>query len=295
MTRWAWVIIAGVGLWCPSLRAQVVAPFQLPDNEPQNVYVQPATPTPDQLVNKGGVHFSLDISYLSTYMYRGIDQSTPPERNEHALQFDGRLTFDVGKAPHPFIGVFSNIFNTDPVSKFEEIRPYAGVEWTIRPITVSAGFNSFIFPNREGLDYQEVWTQISVDDSRFFHTERPFLHPYVYGAYDYNKYYGFYLEAGVNHDFVIGDSGVILTAVGDFGYVAHNSYFLGTGPLAHDTGFQHYDVGAVLTYDIGRALGIPLRYGQWQVKGLLFYTGPVEAGLRANNRIWGGVGVEFKY
>ena len=270
-------------------------PLQMLDEEPDDVYLQPGAPTLDQLVNQGGVHFSLDVSYYSTYMFRGIDQSTLPVRNEKALQFNGRLSFDLGKLPHPFLGVFSNIFNSDPVSRFEEVRPYAGLEYTIRPITVAAGFNGYIFPNREGHDTQEVWVQISADDSRLFHSDRPFLAPYVYGAYDFDKFNGFYLEAGLKHDFIFGDTGLVLTAVGDFAYVAHDRYFIVPGPDRQETGFQHYDVGLIATYDIGRVLGISRRYGIVNLKGSLFYTGPVTTELRANSRIWGGVGLEFKY
>jgi len=296
MTAWTWVASAGlIAMTATALRAQVVTPFQLLDDEPENVYLTQPVPKTEQLINQGGVHFALEVDYASAYMYRGIDQSTPPLRNEHSLQFDGRLTWDLGKLPHPFVGLFSNVFNNDPVSRFEEVRPYAGLEWSARPITVAAGFNGYIFPNRKGLDTQEIWVSITANDSRFFHEAQAVLTPYVYGAYDFDKYDGFYLESGIKHDFVLGDTGVVLTAVGDFAYVAHHKYFFGTGPLAHATGFQHYDAGAILSYDVGRAVGVPLRYGQWIVKGYLYYTGPVEAGLRANNRIWGGVGIEFKY
>ena len=183
MRRWVWMIAAGAAVLLARIStAQVRTPFELDYEEPENVYLPPQGPTPDQLTNQGGVHFSLDTTYLSTYMYRGVDQSTPPIRNEHALQFDGRLDFDLGKLPHPFIGVFSNIFNHDPVSRFEEVRPYGGVAWTIRPITVAGGFNAYNFPNRTGKDTQEGWMSITVDDSRLWHTERPFLQPYVYGG-----------------------------------------------------------------------------------------------------------------
>lgn len=278
-----------------TLCAQVRGPYQVLDEEPDNVYAQPATPTPEQLTNQGGVHLSFSVDYLSTYMFRGIDQSTLPQRNEHALQFNSRLEWDLGKLPHPFIGVFSNVFNDDPISRFEEVRPYAGLEWTIRPITLGGGFTGYIFPEREAQDTQEVWAQIAVDDSRFFHTDRPVFNPYVYGAFDFNKYNGFYLEAGIRHEFEFGETGVKLTVVGDFAYVAHDRYFMDTGPNAAATGLQHYDAGGILTYELNRPLHIPDRFGHFEVRGQLFYTGTVTEGLRANSRVWGGVGLNFRY
>ena len=277
------------------LCAQIRQPFQLLDDEPEDVYLPAGPPTPRELTNQGGVNFSLEVDYASHYIFRGVDQSTPPKRNENALQFNSRLDFNLGKLPHPFIGVFSNIFYNDPVSRFEEVRPYAGAEWTIRPITVAGGFTSYIFPNREGKDTQEVWVRISGDDSRLWHSERPVLTPYIYGAYDFHKYDGFYLEAGLKHDFIIGETGLVLTAVGDLAYVVHDPYFRNPGPVGKETGFQHYDCGMIATYDLNPALGIPQRFGQWQVRGYLMYSGSVSEGLRADSRIWGGIGLSFRY
>lgn len=291
---WVWVVMAGVLSSAGTAGAQLVGPLQMLDQEPDNVYLPPAPPTLEQLTNEGGVNFALDISYLSHYVYRGVDQSTPPLRSEQPLQFNGRLAFNLGKLPHPFIGLFANVFNNDPISRFEEVRPYAGLEWTLRPVILTAGYNSYIFPNRQPKDTQEVWGQIVVDDSRFFHTELPVLSPYVYGAYDFDKFDGFYIEAGLKHDFIIGDTGVVLTAQGDAAYVIHDRYFQLAGSSTV-TGFQHYDIGLTATYSLNRALNLPRRYGEWQLKGYLFYTEGLSSHLRGDTRIWGGAGIGFKY
>jgi hypothetical protein len=295
MTRlWVWAMATGVLAGAHRAAAQVREPFGLLDQEPDNVYLPPAPPTPDQLTNQGGVNFSLDISYLTRYVYRGVDQTTPPLHTEQPLQFDGKLEFNLGKLPHPFIGVFANVFNNDPISRFEEIRPYAGLEWTLRPIILSGGYNSYIFPDRKPKDTQEVWSKIVVDDSRFFHTERPVLSPYVYGAYDFDKFNGFYIEAGLKHDFIIGDTGLVLTTQGDAAYVIHDRYFL-LAPGNQVTGFQHYDIGLTATYSLNTALNLPRRYGEWQLKGYLFYTDGLSSHLRGDTRIWGGIGIGFRY
>ena len=109
------------------------------------------------------------------------------------------------------------------------------------------------------------------------------------------KYHGFYLEGGIRHDFVFGNSGVVLSAIGDFAYVSHDHYFTGTGPNAESTGFQHYDGGVELSYDLDTLFNVPRRFGTWQVKGYLFYTGSVQSTLLADNRLWGGVGIDFSY
>jgi hypothetical protein len=99
----------------------------------------------------------------------------------------------------------------------------------------------------------------------------------------------------VRHDIVFGNSGVTLSGLADFGYAAHDKYFRVPGPGGQNSGFQHYEGGLELSYDLDTLFNVPRRFGTWEVKGYLFYTGSVETGLRASNRIWGGVGMDFKY
>ena len=44
--------------------------------------------------------------------------------------------------------------------------------------------------------------------------------------------------------------GALDTAVGDFAYVSHNTYFRPSDSMGKATGFQHYDVGMEATYDL---------------------------------------------
>ena len=246
-------------------------------------------------MNAGGVNLSLTVNYMTDYVFRGIDKSDVGNAAEDApnLQFDGKLSFNLGKLPHPFVGLFVNVFNDDPVSRFQEIRPTVGFDWYLKPLTVSAGQITYIFPEREKLNTAEVFAQVRLDDSRLFHTDRPFLNPYVYGAYDYDRYDGLYLEAGVQHDIPIEDTGIVLSFVADVGYVLNNGQF--TYKKGEDTGFQHYDVGLIGTYPLNTLLNLPRRYGEWRLKGYLYYTDGIEPNLRADTQIWGGVGINFQY
>jgi hypothetical protein len=256
---------------------------------PQSVY--PETSRPPDLLNSGGVNFGLDVDVLTDYIYRGVDQKTAGERSENALQFDAMAKFNLGKLPHPFIGLFVNVFNNDPVSRFEEVRPYFGLEWNLKPFTVVGGFNSYIHPNRKNLDTQEVFASVTLDDSLLFHTPQPVLSPYVYGAYDIDLYNGFYMEAGVKHDFVFESLGLTLTPRGDIAYVTDNPLYMKT----RSYGLQHYDVGLTAKVSINHLLNVDQRYGQWSVKGYMNYTGRIDDHLKADTLIWGGVGLEFRY
>jgi hypothetical protein len=252
----------------------------------------------DELVNRGGVNLSLTVNYLTDYVYRGIDRSEVGGAEDAPnLQFDSKLSFNLGKLPHPFVGLFVNVYNDDPISRFQEVRPVLGLDWEIRPITITSGYISYIFPERENQNTNEVFLQVALDDSLLLNREQPFLSPYAYAAYDFDKFDGVYMEAGVKHDFAIEDTPLVLTAVADLGYVINNRQFSKNpnSPNAEDTGFQHYDVGLIATYSLNTLLNIPRRYGEFKAKGYLYYTDGIENGLRADSQVWGGVGIQFDY
>ena len=292
--------------------AAFTRPLTLQQDPYESIYLPPGPPREEEGVNSGGVNFSLRVSYLTDYVYRGVDQSERlaalneagvlvPNADVGAedapnLQFDGSLELNLGRLPHPVAGVFANVFNDDPISRFQEIRPYFGIDWDLRPLRIGAGQISYIFPEREDLNTNEIWASITFDDSKLWRIERPLLAPYIYGAYDYDLYDGFYLEAGVKHQFELEDTGIMVTAIADVAYVIDNAQFTDlTSPEPEETGFQHYDVGLIGTLSLNRALGIQRRYGQWTLEGSLYYTDGINSGLRADTQVWGGVTVGFKY
>lgn len=280
----------------------LLRPFALVD-QPESIYPDPEPPKPNTGINEGGVRVSLNVNYLTDYVYRGIDRSEvgaidPAETGDVTedapnLQFDGKLTFDLGRAPSPFVGLFANVYNDDPVSRFQEVRPYFGLDWKIRPLRLSAGWQTYIYPERDDFNTSEIFGRLEIDDSVFFRTDRPILAPYVFAAYDHDLYDGLYLEAGVNHDIVLEGTGVVLTVTGNVGFVAGHSYF--TAQNDEDTGFQHYEVGLIGTYSLNTLINVSRRYGDWKLRGYLFYTDGLNNDLRADTQIWGGVGIGFDY
>jgi len=296
----------------PCAAADAVAPVTLAQDPNESIYLPQGPPREEEGVNAGGVNFNLRVSYLTDYVYRGVDQSERlasldsngnfiPDANVGAedapnLQFDGNFELNLDRLPHPVAGIFANIYNDDPISRFQEIRPYFGLDWDLRPLRVQAGQISYIYPEREGLNTAEIWASVTFDDSKLWRSEHPLLAPYVYGAYDYSLYDGFYLEGGVRHQFELEDTGVTLTAVADIAWVSHNAQFADPRALhPKDTGFQHYDIGLIGSLSLNRVIGIPHRYGLWTLDGLLYYTDNIDPGLRADTQVWGGVAVGFKY
>ncbi|HEY7116997.1 MAG TPA: hypothetical protein VH475_10445 [Tepidisphaeraceae bacterium] len=265
----------------------------LPDE--QSVYAPPAPPREDEGLNAGGVNFDLTFRYVTDNIYRGVSR-TPITDHPHSpnYQFDGRMTFNLGKFPHPFIGTFVNVHSSDPVSRFQEVRPYYGLEWNLRPFIVEGGGITYIFPERDGLNTGEVYAKITFDDSWLFNTDTPIVSPYVFAAYDYDKYQGYYFEAGIKHDFVFEGTGFTLTAQASIAYVLDNPYYA-TTLHGRDTGLQHYELGLIGSYSLNHFFHFSPRYGTFTLNGYLYYDDRTTSDLRSDIEIWGGAGIGFRY
>ena len=274
------------------------------DNE--GVYAVPEPPTKANGVNLGGVSLDLSIAYFNHNVYRGVDHSIGNAKSNSTIDFlvkssslnldiDTKLSFDLGKFPHPFVGLHSVVYDADPLSRFQEIRPFIGAEWTIKPFTLEGGNTTYIYPDRENLNTAEVYGKVTFDDSVLLHMDKPFLSPYFYGAYDYDKNNGWYLETGVTHDFTFEDLGLTFTLQADAAYIIGlQEQFVFINEL-HDTGFQHFDVGLKANYSLNRLFHVSYRFGEFDLLGFLFSTGKLDSDLTANNVIWGGAGIGFKY
>jgi hypothetical protein len=259
----------------------------------------PSSPAPqwgDQHLNNGGTHFSLDFAYANKYVYRGVDHDTVASHgNSLNLLFDGRLEFDLGNYPHPFVEVFTNIFDADPISRFQEIRPIAGADWNLRPFDLEVEHISYIYPEREDFNLPEVDTKITLDDSLLFDTAKPIFSPYVLGAYVYQKNQGWYVEFGLKHDFAFEDIGLVITPEANVGWISGlKQQFVILNPL-HNTGWQHFEVGVTVSYSLNVLLQLSKRLGEFDVKGYGYYDNRISGDITANNALWGGVGLGFKY
>lgn len=301
---WAWAALLGltVPVYAEEQEVAGLEPLKLTTFQPanQSVYELPAPPTEKEGVNAGGINLDMKVSYFSDYIYRGVDvpnfvgEQTREQATDQAnFQFDGRLAFNLDKLPHPFIGIFANVLDSDPVTNFLEVRPFFGAEWRIRPLILAAGNNTYVYPDRSELSTGEVWAKITLDDAAILRRDEPLLSPYLYGAYDYDLYNGWYFEAGVSHDFVIEGTPITITALADVAYVYQHGLFVGR--TGEDTGFQHYELGLIGRYSLNTLLNIPQRYGQWSLNGYLFYTDGIDEELRAETKLYGGGGIQLTY
>jgi hypothetical protein len=265
-------------------------------SDDNSVYATPPPPTGDEGINNGAVHFDLAVTWVNRYIYRGVDHDTVATHgNSLNLLFAGDLSFDLGKYPHPFVGLFTNIYDADPVSRFQEIRPYVGLTWDLRPIELEFGHIEYIYPQREQFNVPEVYLRIGLDDSLLFKTEQPILSPYVLAAYDYYHNEGWYVESGIKHDFTFNDYGLTLSPQANVGWISGLSQQFVIVNTAKTTGWQHLEVGITITYSLNTLLNISSRYGEFDLKGFAYYDERLSSHITANDVAWGGVGIAFKY
>jgi hypothetical protein len=272
----------------------------------ESIYAPRESQAEQQGANTGGVNFNFTFGDWTDYIFRGIDRGSSPSDNDSSnIQFDGKMRFDLGRFPSLFLGVFTNVQDRDPVSRFQEIRPYFGIDLTARPLKLEFGNTFYIFPERDESNTAEVYSKLTLDDSYFFRSEEPVLSPYVLAAWDYDRFHGWYFEAGVRHDFALEDTALTISPIARVAYVTSQRQFaepaqpvvdpgftFGNGT---DSGFQHYDVGMELSYTLNGVFNISPRYGKLDLKGYLFYTGGLSDQLRSASELYGGLGIGFSY
>jgi hypothetical protein len=257
---------------------------------------QPAPQWGDQQVNNGGTHFSLGFAYADKYIYRGVNHdAVATHGNSLNLLIDGRLEFDLGKYPHPFVELFTNIYDADPVSRFQEVRPIVGADWDVKPFDFQVSNVDYIFPDRESFNYPEIDLKATLDDYLLLNTDKPFLSPYILGAFEYQKYEGWYLEFGVKHDFEFEDIGLTVTPELNAAWISglkQQFVFINT---FRDTGWQHLELGLTITYSLNHLLDVSKKYGEFDVEGYGFYDDRLSQYITSSNAFWGGIGLNFKY
>lgn len=293
------VFLITAGVWSTTLLAQP---------SPPSVYAPPELPTEAEGTNQGAVNLDFSVSYFTDYIHRGVELfEAPGAEDQLNLQFDGKIAFDLGKLPHPFVQVFVNVAENDPVSNFQEIRPTVGFDWTIKPLVISAGYTTYLYPDRDDFETSEVFLRLGLDQTITVGGQS-IPTPYVMGAYDFDLYDGVYLEAGLEYGLKFEDIGLALNFIGNVAYVSNwDAYPMGndgpfagifTTPQTTDatiSGLQHWQVGVIGEYSLNQLLNISPRYGEWLLRGYLFYTSDFDADINATDQIWGGAGITFRY
>jgi hypothetical protein len=274
-----------------------LTPQLLDDSTDDDTVYGPPPASPQQEPgNNGDVTFNLNADYATDYVYRGVNQDdVGPSGNSLNLLIDSRLTFDFGAYPHLFVAIFANVYDADPVSRFQEIRPSVGGTWDLRPFLIEFGHNSYIYPEREQFNTSELYAKVTIDDSLIFNTDNPIFSPYAMAAFDFNTGKGWYTEIGVSHDFKIEDWGLTLTVKAAAAYIFRlDQQFIFVNTV-QDTGWQHAEGGIYANYSLNTLLNIPRRYGQFNLTGFVIYSGKLSKQITASDVLWSGGGIAFTY
>lgn len=283
-----------------ALLSGLVASVALAENE--TVYAPPAPASPNSGTNQGGVNFELNALYLTNYVYRGVDynKAVDPDtqnsgKSNTDLYADAKMSFDLGpKMPHPYVAVLANIYDSDPVSKFQVFQPSAGADLTLRPVTFTVALQSSIYPKREDEETAEVFGRIALDDGRIWGSDKPVFSPYLAAAYDYVIDNGSYIEAGISHDFTFDDLHLTVTPVARLAYtMGWQQQF--TFIQEEGSGWQHWDVGLEAKYSLNSLFNMSRRWGDFYLRGFVYHTEHLASGTVGQTVDWGGVGIAFNY
>jgi len=172
--------------------------------------------------------------------------------------------------------------------------------------TVELGWIAYTFPQITGdwHDTYEVYVKLSFDDSKLFGTKSPVLNPYIYYGLDIDMGdYGSWIELGISHNFPLASFDALknvaflkdLTITPSLGLAIEHRYmdkFAGPGQEATRLAYIQY--GLAVAYDVGKAIGLPRRYGDLNVVGYLNFNDAMREDL-LNDELYGGVKLVYSW
>ena len=78
-------------------------------------------------------------------------------------------------------------------------------------------------------------------------------------------------------------------------YINHlHQLFIFTN-TAQETGWQHAEVGLTARYSLNSLINLSKRYGEFDINGYVFYSDKLNNRITANNVVWAGTGIGFRY
>ena len=270
---------------------------------PETVYSPPGGPAAATREPQGPrLKWELTLGYASAYVYRGIDHSatigdtagTIDEAGGPSFQFAGRVTLDSGGPWKPFVELFSNYWDSEATSNWQEVRPTVGVQWQSAPASISLGATSYFYPDRAGDNTNEVFIRADANDGALLGQKQPILNPYALIAYDVDAKGGWYGELGVSHNWAVPGTGLTVTPVARVAYTygLDEAFIFQTSRSG--TGWQHADLGLMLSYRLNTLLNLPESDGQWMLGGFIFRTEHLADATLGDSLTWGGVSLTWK-
>ncbi|MCK5114679.1 MAG: hypothetical protein KAR11_07965, partial [Phycisphaerae bacterium] len=194
----------------------------------------------DNMVSETGwkkpipVTFSIDYTFVSDYIWRGINLSNPSRSTGASHNEGGRWpNQQMTLGAEVYLGKFGRVGGSiwfewycgqpyltpeDGSKTLQEIdyTVYYGYDISQIGLDVEVGFIWYQFPRATGdaAGTQEIYTNLSFDDSVLYRlcgldVKDPILNPYLFIAWDLDLARGgSYYEFGLNHEFALSDMGM---------------------------------------------------------------------------------------
>jgi hypothetical protein len=260
------------------------------------------------------VSFSVDYTLVSDYVWRGVNYSEypgeTPERPNH--QFGVGVEVDLEEMNAGAIGFafWGNSYSgykqqglDTPIIELDYVL-YWTKEFADYYTTVETGLIWYTFPPVGGDAHstQEYYVSLSFNDGPLFGCEDGVLNPYVYWGMDLDlSRPNQWIEAGISHDFDLGEYTSILEHVTvtpsfvigvDHHYLHDFDVKAGTTDATTTVAFLNY--GLSIGYDLSAALEIPEKFGAIGLEGFMNYSQAVRDAL-LDDEFYGGMTVSWAW
>ena len=277
-----------------------------------------AEPVDEQYVEADGwekpipFSFGIDYTLVSDYIFRGINFSEYAgegrEKPNHQLSVGGEV--DLGEYGAVGGSVWFEWFagqeslTPNDSSNLQEVDYSAYWAYDFEQIytSVELGWIYYSFPRLSGdADATQEWyVSLSFDDSFLFGTEESVLNPFFTLYHDFDDFGGYWMEAGVSHDFAMADMGmedvmilkdVTVTPSLTLG-IDHRWVDEALASGSPSTRLANLTYGMDVFYDLGSALEMPEQYGSIGINGFLYYSQAFRDDV-LNDEFYGGVTLSY--
>ena len=342
MSKTKWVVLALVGavtlsVAAPAARAAEPAQDgewltalieQAKAEEPGTTYDLSKEPIMLADNSKWALSLGVDFTYVSDYIWRGLNFSEPSRRNgtgsENGEEANYQLEVNVELATDQF-----GTFGLDLwLEYFSGQRAFAGagehdthvqeIDYTVywaydipdTPVSVETGIIFYQFPNNTGdaIWTEEAYLSVAVNDGALFGMEEGVLNPYITAYLDMDDVRAMWIEIGISHEFAMADwtpdtpvlKDITLTpslVLGiDHRYYDKAGFGSDSANPSVATRLGNLVYGLDMTLDLSSALGIPEMYGSFSVTGFMYYSQSFhDESILVQDEFWGGVTLSWAY
>lgn len=269
------------------------------------------------------IGFYLDYTLATDYIWRGINFSEYRGEGREKLnhQFTAGVNYDTGNFGTVDFSVWFEWYGAnDNISGVGSDGDLQEVDYTFAwtydlsklcekvPVELTLGWIGYDFPqvSDDAGFTNEYFIGLALDDQKLFGENWFALNPtltYYQDIDDVGAFgQGSFLEFGLSHEFALADCATLASVpiVKDLTVTPSFTLMMDIGYLDSHTRTAYTQYGLDVGYDVGKALGLPEKYGSLGVTGFLKYSDAVadhatRFGADMQDEFWGGVSVGWEW